>query len=78
MDAPVSLVKFNAPKKALVVTAPAVSSAERVVTTAVTVPSSVEGVIAVEDNTNCSTAEGISLYHRRWCLLISRSKDNWK
>ena len=52
MDAPVSRVQLDASKKALAVAAPVllVSSTERVVTTAVSVPASVEGVMVVEDD----------------------------
>ena len=61
MDAPVSRVQFDVPK-ALVVAAPVsmVSSAERVVTTAVSVPISFDGVVAVENGNDaapsCCTA----------------------
>ena len=50
-EAPVSRVQFDTPKKALVVAAPVllVSSAESVVSTAVSVQISIDGVLAAED-----------------------------
>lgn len=62
MDAAVLRGQFDAPMKALVMAAPVslMPSAERVVPTAVSVPFSGDGVIAVEDeNANCSTVESV-------------------
>ena len=63
MDAPVSRVQLDAPKKALAVAAPVMllSSAGRVVAAAVSVPISVEGVMAVEGDDTQTQRRGVSL-----------------